>query len=61
MSNYHSDYRMAAKPYSGIPMDRNLPFVPRYRYPVKRYRLLSKRQQVRSKQNVSSKYRILVS
>ena len=47
MSNYHSEYRAAAKPYSGVQLDRKLPFVPLYRYPVKRY-LIGKRVQVRS-------------
>lgn len=44
MSNYHSEYRAAAKPYSGVQLDRKLPFVPLYRYPVKRY-LIGKRAQ----------------
>ena len=46
MSNYHAEYRAAAKPYSGVQLDRKLPFVPLYRYPVKRY-LIGKRAQVR--------------
>ena len=46
VSNYHAEYQAAAKPYSGVPLDGKLPFVPLYRYPVKRY-LVGKRAQVR--------------
>ena len=31
MSNYHSLYKMNAKPYSHVKFNKNLPYVPRYR------------------------------
>lgn len=35
--DYHKIYARNAKPYANLVYDKSLPFVPRYRYPVRRY------------------------
>jgi len=35
--DYHKVYARDAQPYANLVYDKSLPFVPRYRYPVRRY------------------------
>ncbi|XP_059088534.1 uncharacterized protein LOC131884701 isoform X2 [Tigriopus californicus] len=35
--DYHSMYQKEAKPYSDINFDKDLAYVPRYRYPISSY------------------------
>ncbi len=37
--NYHTIYAREAKPYSSIKFDKNLPYVPRYRWGLREYTL----------------------
>jgi len=36
-NDYHKVYARDAQPYGNLVYDKSLPFVPRYRYPVRRY------------------------
>eukprot|EP00095_Tigriopus_kingsejongensis_P006690 maker-scaffold25_size650667-snap-gene-1.19 protein:Tk06690 transcript:maker-scaffold25_size650667-snap-gene-1.19-mRNA-1 annotation:"2" len=35
--DYHRVYQLEAKPYSNVNFNKELPYVPRYRYPISAY------------------------
>ena len=36
-SDYHQKYKQEAKPYANVAFNKDLPYVPRYRYPITQY------------------------